>query len=134
MHRLNSLLLICFLFGGFGLLNDSVYGQQPITNGTNQLQYGQSSSSQLHELMQQQRPKGPQKHSWGQTNNKYSTGVVKHNDSTRRNLTNQKQSWDRQGDDPNRSPIHIIHQKIVQSDVSLKFFFFFDFFLSSRHY
>lgn len=43
-------------------------------------------------------------------------------DQLRKNLTQQK-LWERQGDDPeqnsvHRSPIHLIQQKIQQSDVS----------------
>lgn len=138
MYQLNRLLTIFFVFGGIFQLNDIVYGQQPLqlTNGTTQPQTTSSRTRERHQSHYDysQRPKGPQKYSWAQ---KYSTGVVINNDSTRRNLTNQKQSWDRQGDDPNRNPIHLIQQKILQSDVStfplfLYFYFLFLFILLCR--
>lgn len=137
MHLFNSLLTIYFVFGGIVVLRSSdyvVYGQQPLqfTNNSATLsQIAPSSSSSATQRtsdrdqshydysqpqQQQQRPKASQKYLWPQ---KYSTGVIINNDSTRRNLTNQKQTWDRQGDDPNRSPIHLIQQKILESEVNI---------------
>lgn len=140
MHLFNSLLTIFFVFCGIFVLRFSdniVYGQQPLQftndNGTHSqilpsstLSFPMSSATQRtrdrdqshydYSQQQQQRPKVSQKYAWPQ---KYSTGVIINNDSTRRNLTNQKQSWDRQGDDPNRNPIHLIQQKILQSEVNI---------------
>lgn len=127
MHLFNSLLTIYFVFGGIVVLRFSdsvVYGQQPLqftnNNGTHS-QIGSSSSTQRgrdrdqspYEYSQLQRPKTTLKQY--PRPQKYSTGVVINN----RNSTNQKQSWDRQGDDPNRNPIHIIQQRISQSEVNI---------------
>lgn len=137
MHLFNSLLTIYFVFGGIVVLRFShcvVYGQQSlqfnnethsqiVPLSTSSFAPSSSSSTQRtrdrdqsqhydYSQQQQQRPKASQKYPWPQ---KYSTGVMINN----RNLTGQKQSWDRQGDDPNRNPIHMIQQKILESEVNI---------------
>lgn len=117
MHRLKLYGIIWFVFG---LIIGAVDGEQlQRSNGTG----AQSIRTRDHQHQHQH----PSQYQYGsskpankqQLNRGRSNGLSE----LRKNLTAQKQ-WERQGDDPeqnsvNLSPIHQIHQKIQQSDVSI---------------
>lgn len=119
MHRLKLSLIIWFVCGVFGLIINAANGEHlQWANGTTGVQSIRTRDRQQQQHHQSQYQYALSKPANKQQPNRGRNGL----NELRKNLTAQKQS-ERQGDDPyqnsvNLSPIHQIHQKIQQSDVS----------------
>lgn len=146
MYQLEIHLIVWFVCGAISVTighRPDIEHLQQWANGTGQTDAitGIQALSRLrdrqHQQQQQQQPSQPQPQQQSQYSqqSQYQYGLTKPANKQqvyrgrsnglnelRKNLTAQK-LWERQGDDPdqnngNISPIHQIHQKIQQSDVS----------------
>lgn len=114
MHRLKLYGIVWFVFG---LIIGAVDGEHlQWSNGTGAQSIRTRDRQHQHQSQYQYGSSKPANKQ--QLNRGRSNGL----NELRKNLTAQK-LWERQGDDPeqnsvNLSPIHQIHQKIQQSDVS----------------
>lgn len=115
MHRLKYHLIGWFICGVIAFIIDPVCGehlQAANETGAQSIRTRERQHQHQHQS-QYQYAKYKQQPNRGRSN-----GL----NELRKNLTQQK-LWERQGDDPDqnsvhRSPIHLIHEKIQQSDVS----------------
>lgn len=110
--------MVWFVCGVIALIIEPVYGehlQMANETGTQSIRTRQHQHQSQHQYVFS-KPANKQQSNRGRSN-----GL----NELRKNLTQQK-LWERQGDDPDqnsvhRSPIHLIHQKIQQSDVSTQY-------------
>lgn len=120
MHRLKEYLMIWFICGVICLIIGPSFGEH--LQSANET--GAQSIRTRERQHQSQYQYGSSKPANKQQPNRGRNGL----NELRKNLTQQK-LYERQGDDPDqnsvhRSPIHLIQQKIQQSDVSIPILYF----------
>lgn len=121
MHRLKHYLIVWFVCGVIALIISPVIGDEPNSgNGTG----AQSQPQRTRERDRERQQQSQYQYVFSKPGNKQQSNRGRSNglNELRKNLTQQK-LWERQGDDPeqnsvHRSPIHLIHDKLKQSDVS----------------
>lgn len=136
MHRLTRYLIVWFVCGVISVIIGPVCGEQWAngTTGSQPMRARERQQHQQHHQQQQQQQEQQQQHQsqyqyvFSKPANKQQSNRGRSNNGLnelRRNLTQQK-LHERQGDDPDHNSvqrtnsIYLIHQKIQQSDVSMK--------------